>query len=69
MQIEYLTVKQASEFAHVPYRTLLAHVRTGKLQAYRLGSKLIIKPADMEAYLWGNPVQPKAGHGDTSGQL
>lgn len=67
MQIEYLTVKQASEIAHVSCGTLKAHARSGKLRAYRLGNKLIIKPADLEAYLWADPVQPKTGHGDASG--
>ena len=63
MQYDYLTLKEVSEKAHVPYRTLLKHVRAGKLRAYRLAGKLIVKPEDMEAYVWGNPVQPKTKNG------
>lgn len=54
MDIDLLTIKQASEMLKVSKLTIYRNIKSNKLPAYRLGRDLRIKKADLIAFLEKN---------------
>jgi excisionase family DNA binding protein len=58
----WLTVKQAADLVQVHDRTIRYWIRTGKLKAYRVGGRVRISRADLDAMI--EPIEPgKVGEG------
>lgn len=45
----YLSLRQAAAQGYGGYSTLRAHIASGQLQAVRIGGRVRVRPADLEA--------------------
>jgi len=53
----YLTVKEAAEVSRFGPSTIRLAIRRRQLKALQVGSRIIIKRADLERYLEANPIE------------
>jgi excisionase family DNA binding protein len=53
----YLTVREAAALARLATSTIRLYIRKGQLQAYKEGSRVIIKRSDLEAFLEAHPIK------------
>lgn len=57
-----LTLKECAAVARVHYDTVRKAVRRGDLPAYTMpgGREIKVRPSDLEAWIYGQPVRPRA---------
>ena len=53
----YVTVKQAADISGLGSSTIRLYIRKRQLQAQKVGSRLLIKRTDLEAFLESNPIR------------
>jgi excisionase family DNA binding protein len=53
----YVTVKQAADISGLGSSTIRLYIRKRQLQAQKVGSRLLIKRIDLEAFLESNPIR------------
>jgi excisionase family DNA binding protein len=53
---DYFTIKEAAEFARISVSTVRQLIRRGKLPVRKVGRRVVIHRADLEAILQGNPT-------------
>ena len=53
------SVKTAAEECGLSERTIHAAIKDGRLQVMRVGRRVLISPAELEAYLRGNAGKSK----------
>ncbi len=52
----FLTIKQAAETSGLGASTIRLAIRRRRLQAQRVGRRVLIKRSDLEAFLGANPI-------------
>lgn len=58
MGARYLTLEEATTILPVAPITLRRAIKAGELPAYRIGRRLLIKPADFDAWIESRKVTP-----------
>jgi excisionase family DNA binding protein len=53
----YVTIKQAADISSLGASTIRLYIRKRQLQAQKVGSRLLIKRIDLEAFLESNPIR------------
>jgi len=53
----YLTVKEAADFSRLGLSTIRLFIRKRELKALQVGSRVIIKRADLEGFLESHPIE------------
>ena len=53
----YLTIKEAASYSRLGQSTIRLAIRKRQLKAHQVGSRVIIKGADLESYLEGHPIE------------
>lgn len=56
-----MTLKQAEAYSGLPARTLKAWMRSGRLQAFRIGKSLRVFRQDLDDAVRANPAYDKSG--------
>ena len=56
-----ISVKMAAEQCSLSERTIHAAIKDGRLEAMRVGRRVLITPAALEDYLHGTPGRSKEG--------
>ena len=54
---QYFTIKEAADFSRLGGSTLRLYIRKRELRACQVGSRVIIKRADLEKFLEGHPLE------------
>jgi excisionase family DNA binding protein len=55
---ETLTIKEASELTRLTVATLYAYVRARRVPYLKVGSRVLFRRDDLEAWLWSHRVTP-----------
>ncbi len=53
----YLTVKEAANLSRLASSTIRLYIRRRELKAHQVGSRVIIKRADLERFLEAHPIE------------
>ncbi len=53
----YLTVKEAASLSRLAPSTIRLYIRKRELKAHQVGSRVIIKRADLEQFVEGHPIE------------
>ena len=53
----YLTIKEAAELSRLGESTIRLYIRKRELKAHQVGSRVIIKRADLEQFLEAHPIE------------
>ena len=53
----YLTVKEAANLSRLAPSTIRLYIRKRELKAHQVGSRVIIKRADLEQFVEGHPIE------------
>ena len=53
----YLTIKEAATYSRLGVSTIRLAIRKRQLKAHQVGSRVIVKRADLESYLEGHPIE------------
>ncbi len=53
----YLTIKQAAQLSNLGVSTIRFYIRKRELKAHQVGSRVIIKRADLEQFLGAHPIE------------
>jgi excisionase family DNA binding protein len=56
----YVAIHDAARFANVSPRTLRRRIRSGDLAAFKVGSRLLLQLADVDALVKSHPVAASA---------
>ncbi len=54
----FLTVKESAVWLNIDVNTMRAWLTQRRIKFYRLGRKIVLKEADLEAYVEKNCVEP-----------
>jgi len=52
----YLNLKEAADMARLAPSTIRHYIRKGELKAHKVGSRVIIKTGDLEAFVENQPI-------------
>lgn len=53
----FVTVKQAADISGLGSSTIRLYIRKRQLQAQKVGSRVLIKRTDLEAFVQSNPIR------------
>jgi excisionase family DNA binding protein len=53
----FLSIKQAADISGLGVSTIRLNIRKRQLQAQKVGSRVLIKRTDLEAFLQSNPIR------------
>ena len=53
----YLTIKDAADISRLASSTIRLYIRRRELKAHQVGSRVIIKRADLERFLEAHPIE------------
>jgi len=53
----YLTIKEAAKHSRLGESTIRLHIRKRELRAHQVGTRVIIKKADLEQFLEAHPIE------------
>jgi len=53
----YLTIEEAAKFSRLGSSTIRLYIRRRELKAHQVGSRVIIKRADLEKFLEAHPLE------------
>jgi excisionase family DNA binding protein len=53
----FLTIKEAARLSRIAPSTIRLYIRQRRLRAQKVGRRVIIKRADLEAFLSANPIE------------
>ena len=53
----YLTIKEAAKDSRLGESTIRLHIRKRELRAHQVGTRVIIKKADLEQFLEAHPIE------------
>jgi excisionase family DNA binding protein len=57
---EYLTLREVVELSRMSYTKIRQLVKVGRLRATRPGRRMLVKRADLAAFMEANIVEPRA---------